>query len=351
MNDGCSLPANLVVMSGTSQHEQLTTGTALDGTTSSIAGMIIHALVISCHDSDMLHRWHGDPATTRPVQPRSSGSGVGAMGGGDDPDVDDDTMDFNDQNLSSMSNGLNGLSHDRSVAMNFLNPQNHGPSHPPPSAVNGVIGPIAGPSNTSASSISNDQTIVNVPVTQNMLAAYLQFLQTQTQTGKMKLEYMRRREEREEKDSTQRRELERAKMEREAAEFEHTKTSASIKQKADRAIVRLSLRTLIHLLKRIFGIPGVAREPYSRGFREAGGWRLFEEVVLSGLIPAFPLRFANNYYSLILFPCLACQHCFPLSNSNCTICPILFPQCVKAACCLHIMYPVFAVIVDAQAHQ
>ncbi|CAA7266943.1 unnamed protein product [Cyclocybe aegerita] len=54
-------------------------------------------------------RWHGDPATTRPVQGRSSG-GVGNanMGGGGDDVEDEDpaTLDFNDP---SNINGLNGL--------------------------------------------------------------------------------------------------------------------------------------------------------------------------------------------------------------------------------------------------
>lgn len=70
-----------------------------------------------------------------------------------------------------------------------------------------------------------------------MLNAVLQYLQIQTQTGKMKLDYLRRREEREEKESSQRRELERLRIEREQAEFEHTKQTANLKQKADRAIV------------------------------------------------------------------------------------------------------------------
>jgi len=89
----------------------------------------------------------------------------------------------------------------------------------------------------SSSSSSNDSPVVNISITQNMLSAYMQFLQVQTQTGKMKLEYLRRREEREEKEMFQRREMERIKLEREAAEFEHSKQSANIKQKADRAIV------------------------------------------------------------------------------------------------------------------
>lgn len=71
----------------------------------------------------------------------------------------------------------------------------------------------------------------------SMASAYLQFLQTQTNHGKMKLEYLRRREEREEKESRQRHEIERLRLEREAAEFEHNKQTSNIKQKADKAIV------------------------------------------------------------------------------------------------------------------
>jgi hypothetical protein len=96
---------------------------------------------------------------------------------------------------------------------------------------------------------STEQTVVNIPLTQGMITAYLQFLQVQTQTGKQKLEYLRRREEREEKESTQRRQLERLRIERETAEFEHNKAAASLKQKADRAIVSCALfsRLSVHL--------------------------------------------------------------------------------------------------------
>lgn len=72
------------------------------------------------------------------------------------------------------------------------------------------------------------------------MSTYLQFLQVQTQTGKMKLEYLRRREEREERESAQRRELERLKMERDVAEFEHNKQNANVQQKTDRALVCVS---------------------------------------------------------------------------------------------------------------
>ncbi|KAJ7454743.1 hypothetical protein FB451DRAFT_1184600 [Mycena latifolia] len=74
-----------------------------------------------------------------------------------------------------------------------------------------------------------DQTVVNIPLTHGMISAYLQFLQVQTQTGKQKLEYLRRREDREEKESQQRRDLDRARMERETAEFEQNKRSVNVK--------------------------------------------------------------------------------------------------------------------------
>jgi histone acetyltransferase MYST4 len=98
----------------------------------------------------------------------------------------------------------------------------------------GVAGPSQSPTN-------GDQAVVNLSITQGMLSTYLQFLQVQTQTGKMKLEYLRRKEEREEKESTQRRELERMKIEREVAEFEHNKQKANVQQKADRALVCILL--------------------------------------------------------------------------------------------------------------
>lgn len=102
-----------------------------------------------------------------------------------------------------------------------------------------------------------EQTLINIPLTQGMISAYLQFLQVQTQTGKQKLEYMRRRDEREDKESTLKRDIERARMERETAEFEHTKHAANIKQRADRAIVSpYSPPPMLVDHKTISGAPG-----------------------------------------------------------------------------------------------
>jgi len=65
-----------------------------------------------------------------------------------------------------------------------------------------------------------------------MMAACLQLLQTQAQHSKLKLEYLRRREEREERDSAARRDAERARLEREASE---TKETANVKHRAQLA--------------------------------------------------------------------------------------------------------------------
>ncbi|TFK72958.1 hypothetical protein BDN72DRAFT_815391 [Pluteus cervinus] len=211
-------------------------------------------------------RWHGDPATTRPVQTRNPGAGPPNGSGVDDQD-DEEPMDFPDP--LAISNGLNPIGPDRNHNMNFLPPQNiHNVPQPLPSPVNGLsnaptttnaapppsstsngIGGSSGSTSTATTSIipplppqpnlppsPSDQPLLNVTITQGMVATYMQFLQVQTQTGKMKMEYLRRKEEREERDSAQKRELEKIKLERETAEFEHKKHSAMVKQNADRAI-------------------------------------------------------------------------------------------------------------------
>ncbi|KAF8656869.1 hypothetical protein AX16_002415 [Volvariella volvacea WC 439] len=232
-------------------------------------------------------RWHGDPATTRPVQQRAAGAGVSVVNSGaiDDTEGDEDgAIDFTDS--IHMGNGLNGIQSDRSQAMNFLNPQNIRESHPLPSPVHGMngtstnantnynpttngVGASATTTNVNNNTTTNntlpqpppppppapipqvqapqmtptspsDQPLMNLTITQGMVTAYMQFLQVQTQTGKLKMEYLRRKEEREERESAARRDLERMKLEREAAELEHTKHSNALKHKTDRAIELLA---------------------------------------------------------------------------------------------------------------
>ncbi|KAG7089865.1 hypothetical protein E1B28_011508 [Marasmius oreades] len=231
------------------------------------------------------HRWHGDPQTTRPT----NHNGRGPHPNGDDVDADDGhevNVDFDaltstsprlpGHTLSSPSNHTDGLStsQDRSHSLtSFVNPQSlsHSPTvtstngvshhHPHPAHSSSIASsstisnhqsrtsvPVSTPististpqispstSSTVATSAS-DNTPVTITLTQGMLETYLNFLRVQTQTGKMKLEYMRRREEREESESNQRREVERLKAEREAQQFEHNKQSAMTKQKTDKAI-------------------------------------------------------------------------------------------------------------------
>ncbi|KAF8624527.1 hypothetical protein AX15_005838 [Amanita polypyramis BW_CC] len=201
-------------------------------------------------------RWHGDPATTRPIQSRTNGQGASTSVTVEEADPDDDqpTMDFSSTDPIQMSNGINGLPHDRSHHMNtYFNPPNPRDIPPLPTSPSAAGGPTQ-PNPSSSSTISaTDSTIVNIPVTQSLLQTYLQFLQVQTQTGKMKLEYLRRREEREERESVLRRDMERLKMEREAAEFEHNKQTVNTKQKMDRAIEVLGNHTLDPSLKQAAG--------------------------------------------------------------------------------------------------
>jgi hypothetical protein len=153
-----------------------------------------------------------------------------------------------------MTNGINGIANDRPHPMNnYINPQTLRDIPPLPNSPSSAAGGPTQPNPSSSSATStSDPTIVNIPITQGLLHTYLQFLQVQTQTGKMKLEYMRRREEREERESALRRDMERLRVEREAAEFEHNRQTASTKQKMDRAIVSCILdKTWICLINDI----------------------------------------------------------------------------------------------------
>lgn len=181
--------------------------------------------------ADFVSRWQGDPATTRPSQSRNTpanGSNSNAV------DESDDNPHINFSDSMIMPNGINtsNLPTDRtSHQLAYINPQSlREPTLPPAmspimsnqrSGTGASVLPNA-PASLSASAgpsnLEQQQPMMNLVIPQTMLQAYLQYLQVQTQTGKMKLEYMRRREEREEKESAQRREAERLRMEREEKE-------------------------------------------------------------------------------------------------------------------------------------
>jgi hypothetical protein len=205
-------------------------------------------LILQKHD-----RWHGDPATARRAVTRHGVGGVSTSTAGEDADADEDTiMDYPESaplDSTSVPNGMNGLPPDQGPPMPFMNPQNA--QNPKDAGLSLPYAQTAAGSSTQARPA--DQTPVNISVTQGMLTTYLQYLQTQSQTSKLKLEYLRRREEREEKESVQRRELERLRMEREAAQWEHSKQSADAKQKADRAIELLSNPIVDASVKQVAG--------------------------------------------------------------------------------------------------
>ncbi|KAG1734122.1 hypothetical protein EDB19DRAFT_1728317 [Suillus lakei] len=193
-------------------------------------------------------RWNGDPATTRPANRQNNNPGASNSHGGEDDD--DDQLEVTEP----------------TPIIPQIQPQS-APPHPhpqvqqvqsqtrPPTFVYTSQSSIAnktnthelpiqeaGPSNTPSRAVfpnvpspSSDASVVNFALPQHMMAACLQLLQAQVQHSKLKLEYLRRREEREERDNNGRRDAERARLEREAAEWEHTKETANVKHRAQLA--------------------------------------------------------------------------------------------------------------------
>ncbi|KAG6900222.1 hypothetical protein C0993_001291 [Termitomyces sp. T159_Od127] len=250
--DGCKALEKPVAMLETSLLGRSIIGIDLAGMNYSIGGDIAINLSMMCKSNRVLCRWHGDPATTRPVQPRTVSTVGPNQGGADDLDLDEDPPQINFPETTMMPNGINNsVSHDRPHAnlqnpISYINPQTtlrepviqHSSTSPIVGAStsghqNGSTNPLPTPSIAPSSS---DPVAVNFTIPQGMLSAYMQYLQVQTQTGKMKLEYMRRREEREEKESAHRRELERMRLERETADYEHKKQKAVQDETTKRAL-------------------------------------------------------------------------------------------------------------------
>ncbi|KAL1738979.1 hypothetical protein HDZ31DRAFT_86042 [Schizophyllum fasciatum] len=213
-------------------------------------------------------RWNGDPATTRPITTRNPGGG-GASVAPEQPDDDGPEYQEPPPPTNATLSFIN-MGPPPSAASMPPPSQPHYSSHPvssatqqythtpvpapaqpqpppPPPPPAQIPAPVPAPAPTPsaptfASNHSSDGS-VNITLTQPMLTAYLQFMQTQTQhlqmqtqTNKLKLDYLRRKEEREERESRERHEVERLRMEREERELEHSKQVAAVKQKSDRAI-------------------------------------------------------------------------------------------------------------------
>jgi len=206
-------------------------------------------------------RWHGDPATTRPIQGRTSGVGGNMNGGqvgGDEGDDEEPMLDFNDP---STLNGLNGMSHDRHVYMNPQNLPNIPNPNPIPTAIPNPIpntiqnpplpipptNPGLRPPGQMPPPPVPELPAMNIPITQDVMARGLHLLNLQTQVAQEKLEYLRRREAREVSEYTQIKEvvdkvnMARHKSERAIELLSHAHADPSLKHAATEYLRKLLL--------------------------------------------------------------------------------------------------------------
>ncbi|KAG9315246.1 hypothetical protein JVU11DRAFT_4380 [Chiua virens] len=174
-------------------------------------------------------RWNGDPVITRPSTRHHTNSVSGGPVNGDDVEDDENSLDMSEppppvlsQPTPPYSQPVNlqptvGLDH---LAMEV------GPSTSPSRPVVPAQRPP---------SPEPDQSHIHFSISQNLMTACLQLLQVQLQHSKLKIDYLRRREEREQKESSERQELERRRFEKEQAARENSKESG-IKQRAQLAM-------------------------------------------------------------------------------------------------------------------
>jgi hypothetical protein len=94
----------------------------------------------------------------------------------------------------------------------------------------------------SSSSMSGiDQTVAHLTgLTQSLIASYAHMVQSQSEDSRAKLEFMKRRDEREQEDSRLRREMDKRREEREIIDLERTRERENIKQKSGIATELLS---------------------------------------------------------------------------------------------------------------
>lgn len=176
-------------------------------------------------------RWSGDPTISRPPT-RHNANGV--PGGAINSDEVED-----EDNLPDVSDSPHPAPPQATRTPPYSQPMN---SHPSAllDHLSMEVGPSSSPSRPvvpvqrSASPLP-DQSHVHFSVPQNLMTACLQLLQAQAQQSKLKIDYLRRREEREEKESSMRQELERRRFEREQTDRENNKESG-MRQRAQLAM-------------------------------------------------------------------------------------------------------------------
>lgn len=186
-------------------------------------------------------RWENDSRSTGSRHTANGGSSIAPAGGGDDFDDDDHPPDVETAPNQPKTR----------ITQPYTRPLSHPQPQPQPvnshmSTVPEILPPETRPSSSGSRTLASNHTSpadpppANVPVPHHMLTACLQLLQAQVQHSKLKLDYLRKREEREEKESVARREIERLRLEREQAEWEHNKESVKMKQRAQLATDLLS---------------------------------------------------------------------------------------------------------------
>ncbi|KJA26394.1 hypothetical protein HYPSUDRAFT_52665 [Hypholoma sublateritium FD-334 SS-4] len=229
-------------------------------------------------------RWHGDPATTRPVQAQGRATMVGSNGLGpaDDDDADDPALDFHDP-----SAGMNGLHmHERGPPppppqqqqqqqqVSFINPQElrdnsnnapppslrqiappppppqqqqqqqqpqhhqqqqqqqHAPQPPPPPQQQQQQ-PQQQQQHQPALSAADAAPLLSLGLTQDLVAKCILYLDLQARVAQEKLAYLKRRESREQHEFNTRKELEkRSKSEKAFELINNPNVDASLKQAA-----------------------------------------------------------------------------------------------------------------------
>ncbi|KAF9237605.1 hypothetical protein BU15DRAFT_88618 [Melanogaster broomeanus] len=207
-------------------------------------------------------RWNGDPATTR-TPTRHNGNGPPSSGGAgrvEEVDDEDNSLDMSEPPPPPpppQPQHTPSPSYSQPMSSQHFTVEDHavvaeaGASRSPNRSVPSFQKPV---------SPQPEQSLVNFSIPQNLMAACLQVLQAQAQHSKLKLDYLRRREEREEKENSARQEMERIRLEREQAEWEHNKESITIKQRAQLAtdlmsnpVVEGSVRqAAVDYLKKLF---------------------------------------------------------------------------------------------------
>jgi hypothetical protein len=86
-----------------------------------------------------------------------------------------------------------------------------------------------------------EQTVAHLTgLTQSLIGSYAHMVQSQSEDRRAKLEFMKRRDEREQEDSRLRREMDKRREEREVVELERAREREKIKQKSDLATELLS---------------------------------------------------------------------------------------------------------------